>query len=277
MDTVEFGISPLELYRSLGTASHPLVIDVRREVLFAEDQLMIAAAIRVTPEQINEWAHQQANKNAVVVYCAHGHEVSQRTVAILFERGFSVRYLTGGIEHWRKIGLPTFRKRVDYAVPQSAGSLWVTREQPKIDRIACPWLIRRFIDPLARFLYVPTTEVFSTAQARKAVAYDIPGAPLEHHEEECSFDAFLRQFGLYDAALDEFALIVRAADTGRLDLAPQAAGLLAISLGLSVNFPDDQAMLEQGMILYDALYAWCRKARGETHNWVPATMVNQES
>ena len=135
---------------------------------------------------------------------------------------------------------------------------WVTRERPKIDRIACPWLIRRFIDPQAQFLYVPTAEVFAVAERERAVAYDIPGAPFSHVGERCSFDAFLDKFHLQDPPLQALATIVRGADTGRLDLAPQAPGLLAISQGLSRIHENDLAMLEHGMVMYDALYAWCR-------------------
>ncbi len=148
---------------------------------------------------------------------------------------------------------------------------WVTRERPKIDRIACPWLIRRFIEADAEFLYVPTEQVFEVARATGAVPYDIPGAePFSHDGELCSFDAFMRHYGLNDPALQHLAVIVRGADTARPDLAPQAAGLLAISLGLSANHADDHAMLEHGMVVYDALYAWCRNLQHETHNWTPA-------
>jgi hypothetical protein len=146
---------------------------------------------------------------------------------------------------------------------------WVTRERPKIDRIACPWLIRRFIDPRAEFLYVPTAEVFKTAEREGAVAYDIPGAAFSHVGELCSFDAFIGRFDLKDDALAAVALIVRGADTDNHHLAPEAAGLHAISLGLSVNYADDLAMLEHGMVVYDALYAWAAKAKGERHNWRP--------
>lgn len=149
---------------------------------------------------------------------------------------------------------------------------WVTRERPKIDRIAYPWLIRRFVEADAEFLYVPTERVFEVAGATGAVPYDVPGAqPFSHDGELCSFDAFLKHYGLNDPALQQLATIVRGADTARLDLAPQAAGLLAISLGLSTNYQDDHAMLEQGVVVYDALYAWCRDHHHETHNWTSAS------
>ena len=147
---------------------------------------------------------------------------------------------------------------------------WVTREHPKIDRIACPWLIRRFIEPEAEFLYVPIDRVFAVAAEIGAVPYDIPGAePFAQDGALCSFDTILRHYGLQDPALDRLALIVRGADTARHDLALEAAGLHAISLGLSANFPDDHAMLDQGMVIYDALYAWCRSLQHKVHTWTP--------
>jgi hypothetical protein len=152
-----------------------------------------------------------------------------------------------------------------------AAMKWVTRERPKIDRIACPWLIRRHIDPTAEFLYVRPDQVLAIAHETGAIPYDIPGVELSHEGECCSFDAFLRRYGLADPALGRLALIVRGADTARLDLTPQSAGLFAISLGLSAVFADDHEMLEHGMTIYDALYAWCRDDQSETHAWPPAT------
>jgi hypothetical protein len=149
---------------------------------------------------------------------------------------------------------------------------WVTRERPKIDRIACPWLIARFIDNEPEFLFVPPADVLSTASDRSAIPYDIPDVELSHVGELCSFDAFLLKYRLDDPALAELAIIVRGADTARPELAPQAAGLLAISLGLSHLYHDDHEMLKHGVVIYDALYAWCRHARGETHTWNPAAM-----
>jgi hypothetical protein len=146
---------------------------------------------------------------------------------------------------------------------------WVTRERPKIDRIACPWLVARFVDPEAEFLYVPSADVLRVAAETGAVPYDIPGVAMTHVGELCSFDAFINKYELTEPALAQLATIVRGADTSRLDLAPQAAGLYAISLGLSHNFSDDHQMLAQGMVLYDALYAWCRSCQGETHQWPP--------
>jgi hypothetical protein len=146
---------------------------------------------------------------------------------------------------------------------------WITRERPKIDRIACPWLIARFIDQEPEFLFVQASEVLPMAKREGAVAYDIPGAELTHIGERCSFDAFLERYGLHEPALQQLAVIVRGADTSRLELAPQSAGLYALSLGLSRNFSDDHEMLQHGLVMYDALYAWCRGCQGETHNWPP--------
>lgn len=146
---------------------------------------------------------------------------------------------------------------------------WITRERPKIDRIACPWLITRFIDKNPEFVFAPTHDVKRLAQELNAIPFDIEGVELSHEGPLCSFDALLAKYSLTDPALAELAVIVRGADTARLDLAPQAAGLLAISLGLSHNFSDDHEQLRHGLVLYDALYAWCKHARSETHTWNP--------
>jgi hypothetical protein len=194
----------------------------------------------------------------------HGHEVSQNAAKALRDAGIPTQFLEGGIEEgWRASGGPLVRKAAD------ASTRWVTRERPKIDRIACPWLVKRFIDPDAEFLYVPTPDVTRVANEREAVPYDIPDVEFTHVGDLCSFDAFIKRFRLNDPALDELATIVRGADTGRLDLAPQSAGLLAISLGLSLNFKDDHEMLEHGMTVYDALYAWCKRGKAEAHSWNP--------
>ena len=144
---------------------------------------------------------------------------------------------------------------------------WVTRERPKIDRIACPWLVAHFIDKQPEFLFVAPDRVMDTAHATGAIPFDVPGVELTHVGEECSFDTMLKKYGLSSAALQDLAVIVRGADTDRLDLAPQCAGMLAISLGLSRNYADDHQMLQHGMVVYDALYAWCCHARGERHAW----------
>ncbi len=258
-------ISPQSLYAGIGSAAAPLVIDVRRGAAFDADDHMLVAAVRRDPDDIAGWWRGLAAHRPVVVYCVHGHEVSQQVAATLRGGGIDARWLDDGIAGWAEAGLP-LRKKI------GAGThCWITRERPKIDRIACPWLIRRFVDPDSVFFYVPTERVFAVAKATGATPYDIPGAePFSHDGESCSFDMFLREYDISDPALDALAVIVRGADTGRLELAPQAAGLLALSLGLSANFPDDHAMLEHGLTMYDALYAWCRSCQGERHNWTPA-------
>ena len=240
---MDASITAAELKQSLRTSTPPLVIDVRRNARFLESPYFIKGALRRDPERLEEWKRALPNAD-IVVYCVHGHEVSQNAAKAL-----GARYLEGGIEHWREEGGETIAK------PVGAPTRWVTRERPKIDRIACPWLIRRFIDADAKFLYVPAAQVKETAQA---IPFDVPGAEFGHHGERCSFDAFIEQFNLRDAALDRLARIVRAADTHRLDLAPEAAGLLAISTGLGKTIADDHALLEHGMAVYDALYAACR-------------------
>ncbi len=253
MDTVT--IDSRSLYSQVGSPRAPLILDVRREKAFDEDPRMIAAALR--PEgDLMAFAARHAVGRPIVVYCVRGHEVSQEAAGTLSRAGHDARFLEGGIEAWCAASLPTFQRRPDWRVP--GGSRWITRERPKIDRVACPWLIQRFIDPLASFDYVPTPRVLDEAVARKAVPYDIPGAVVTHRGERCSFDALIEDFALHDAALDRLATIVRGADTNRLDLAPQSAELMATSLELSRRFADDHEMLTNAMPVYDELYARCR-------------------
>jgi hypothetical protein len=153
--------------------------------------------------------------------------------------------------------------------PPPRRTKWVTRERPKIDRVACPWLILRFIDPHAEFLYVPSADVLKVAQQTGATPYDVPGVEMGHVGDLCSFDAFIHKYKLDAPALQHLATIVRGADTSRLDLTPQSAGLHAISLGLSRNFDHDLDMLAHSLVMYDALYAWCQQCQGETHVWPP--------
>ena len=244
---MDASISAAELRKSLASATPPLVIDVRRNERFRESSYLLKGAVRRDPSTLGDWSKTLPQAANVVVYCVHGHEVSQNAAKAL-----GARFLEGGIEHWRE------EKGELMAKAANAATRWVTRERPKIDRIACPWLIRRFIDPGAEFLYVPAAEVKRAAEKEIATPYDVADVEFTHVGERCSFDAFLDKFHLKDPALDALATIVRGADTGRLDLAPQAAGLLAISQGLSRIYENDLEMLEHGMVLYDALYAWCR-------------------
>jgi rhodanese-related sulfurtransferase len=244
---MDASISAAELRKSLLGSSPPLVIDVRRNERFFEAKDLIRGALRRDPAKVADWSKTLPGKANVVVYCVHGHEVSQNAAKAL-----GARFLEGGIEHWREEHGELAMK------PPNAATRWVTRERPKIDRIACPWLVRRFIDPDAEFLYVPAAEVKRVAEKESATPYDVAEVEFTHVGERCSFDAFLDKFHLKDPALDALATIVRGADTGRPELAPQAAGLLAISQGLSRLYENDLEMLEHGMVMYDALYAWCR-------------------
>lgn len=262
MDGPAPSLSAQQLYAQLGTARTPLVLDARKRD--ADDRLIIGA-VHVDTEVNAEWLNRVPAGQPVVVYCGHGAEVSQTAAAQLQRAGIVAAYLEGGIDAWRAQNLPT-RKKVSAPTDK-----WVTRERPKIDRIACPWLIRRFIDPSAEFLYVPTPDVLATARKTGAVPYDIEGVEFAHEGERCSFDTLLRIFGIQDRALDQLAIIVRGADTSRHDLAAQCNGLFAISLGLSANFPNDHEMLAHGMAMYDALYTWCRSLQHETHNWPAKT------
>ena len=251
-------ITAAALRQSLGSAQPPLLIDVRKQPTFLGAGDMVRGALRRDPAAIDQWKQTLPSGRDVVVYCVHGHEVSQNAAKAL-----GARFLEGGLEAWRAAGGELSRK------PAGASSRWITRERPKIDRIACPWLVRRFVDPAAEFLYVPAADVRRIAAERDAIPYDIPDVKFSHEGERCSFDAFLKAYRLGEPALDELATIVRGADTDRLDLAAQAAGLLAVSLGLSRLYRDDHEMLEHGMVVYDALYAWCRDGRDEVHTWKP--------
>ena len=249
---MDASITPAALQQAMRSSSPPLVVDVRKTAAFLSALDMIRGALRRDPERLGALPR----ADSVVVYCVHGHEVSQGVAKAL-----GARYLEGGIEHWDGERL---------AKPAGAATRWVTRERPKVDRIACPWLIRRFIDAGAEFLYVPAGEVLAAAKARSAIPYDVPDVEFTHVGGRCSFDAFVYRYGLGDPALQQLSLIVRGADTNRPELAPQSAGLVALSLGLSAVFADDHEMLEHGMTMYDALYAWCRSEKTEVHTWNPA-------
>ena len=258
-------ITPTDLYARLGTAQAPAVVDVRRSADFAKASELILSAIHLDPDDVAQWQKEFSGRQ-MVVYCVHGHQVSESVAAALRAAGIVALYLEGGIAGWMARNLPT-RRAIG---PQSRK--WVTRERPKIDRIACPWLIRRFIDPKAEFIYVPADRVLAAAKETGGIPYDVAGVEFTHEGERCSFDTILRIYGIKDAALDHLATIVRGADTSRHDLTPQCGGLFAISLGLSANFPDDHEMLAHGMVMYDALYSWCRNLQAETHNWPAASM-----
>jgi rhodanese-related sulfurtransferase len=252
MDGQLSSISPHDLYARLGTGRAPALIDVRSEDAFAADERLIVGALRRPPEKVRQWLKKLPVDRPVVAYCSHGHEISHGVSSTLRRNGIQAGYLEGGMTEWKERNLPTRRKR------GPVEDKWVTREHPKVDRIACPWLISRFVSPDAEFIYVPPNEVATTAAEVGGTPYDVKGVEFGHHGDGCSFDAIIRTYDIHDPALDSLATIVRGADTSRPDLAPQCEGLLAISYGLSANFPNDHEMLARGLIIYDALYPWCR-------------------
>jgi rhodanese-related sulfurtransferase len=256
-------ITPEKLARLVGTPGCPAIIDVRPDAA----QLLPAAA-RKPAESVQEWAPALAGRK-VVVACVHGHERSAGVAAVLRSEGVDAELLEGGFVAWREAGLPVIEAaRLPQRDPLGR-TVWVTRARPKVDRIACPWLIRRFVDPAAVFLFVAPAEVAGVAERFAATPFDVDGVYWSHRGEQCTFDTMVEELGLGAfAALERLAVIVRGADTARLELAPQAAGLLAASLGLSRMFADDLAQLDAGMLLYDAFYRWCRDAVDETHDWV---------
>jgi rhodanese-related sulfurtransferase len=251
--TAPLSVPPNELCARLGTARTPLLVDVRHHDAFDSDERLIVGAFHRAPEEVEHWRRQLPAGRPIVVYCAHSREVSQGVAAVLRGAGIQATYLEGGIASWKSNNLPTRRKR------GAVENKWITREHPKIDRIACPWLISRFVNPSADFIYVPPTDVEKTAKRVGGTPYDIKDAEFGHVGDQCSFDAIIRIYDIHDPALDLLATIVRGADTSRPDLTPQCEGLLAISYGLSNNFPDDHQMLTHGFVVYDALYAWCRQ------------------
>lgn len=263
-------ISCEQLARLLGTPKSPVILDVRREAVRATDPRLLPSArplaeADLTPETLATLASQISGP--VVVVCAEGHRLSQGTAAWLRHEGLQAEYLLGGQAAWVAAGLPLVNPARITARDAQGRSVWVTRSRPKIDRIACPWLIRRFIDPRAVFLFVAPSEVQGVAERFGAMPYDIEGVFWSHRDDLCTFDVLLSEFGLSTPALDRLATIVRGADTARPELAPECAGLLAASLGLSRMYSDDLAQLEAGMALYDAFYRWARDATDEAHNW----------
>lgn len=270
MDTLSFAYSPSRLRSVHGSARAPLVVDVRRASTMATADRLIAGATWRDPEAVADWAPYLPRHRAIVVYCVHGYEISTQAAEALRAGGLQASPLTGGFAAWLAAGGPTGLRTPAIPSPLHRPTRWITRERPKVDRIACPWLIRRFIDPFAEFLYVPSEAVRAGAAETGAVPFDIPGVQYTHREERCSFDAFIEDHGLAHPALDRLACIVRGADTDCHDLAAEAPGLHALSLGLSDTLEADADMLAAGMTMYDALYAWCKACEtgpAANHSW----------
>jgi rhodanese-related sulfurtransferase len=261
-------ISVSQLYRLVGTPDAPVIVDVRIDEDFVDDPYFIPSSFRYPFEAIGNLATKQdLSGRKVVVVCQKGLKLSEGAAAILRSAGVTAEHLEGGSFAWRDASLP---KVPADKLPQKNDrnqTVWVTRHRPKIDRIACPWLIRRFVDPAAQFLFVSPSQVEGVVDRFKATPFDVEGSFWSHRGDRCSFDTMLEELGLETDALLRLATIVRGADTNRHDLAPEAAGLLAASLGLSRMYRDDLQQLEVGMGLYDAFYRWSRDATEEGHDW----------
>jgi rhodanese-related sulfurtransferase len=259
-------ISPDKLARLIGTANTPALIDVRTDEDFAADPRLIPGAVRRNHEDAADWGGEFSGRGAIVV-CLRGQKLAQGTAAWLRQANAAAETLEGGFEGWKASHLPLVPSAKLPPRDARGRTVWVTRARPKIDRIACPWLIRRFVDPAAVFLFVAPSEVLAVGERFNAAPFDVENVFWSHRGELCTFDVMIQEFGLATPPLLRLATMVRGADTARLDLCPEAPGLLAASLGLSRMYDDDLEQLAAGMTLYDAFYRWCRDAAEETHNW----------
>ncbi len=255
-----------KLARLVGTPGCPAIVDVASSA-----QGLIPGSVRRPAETVADWAPELGHSSAVVA-CAEGQSRSHGVAAWLRHAGIKAEVLEGGRAAWSAAGLPLVREDVLPQRNAAGATVWVTRARPKVDRIACPWLIRRFVDPAAIFLFVPPSEVAGVAERYGAAPFDVEDVFWSHRGELCTFDVMVEELGLSGfEALNRLAVIVRGADTAHPELAPQAAGLLAVSLGLSRMHSDDLEQLQAGLAVYDALYRWCRDAVDETHDWVSHT------
>lgn len=262
-------MSVQNLLALVGQAEWATILDMRGDDEIAATPRRLPAARRTRHEELAPLASTLSGQ--VVVYCADGGMRAEAAAARLRAAGVRVASLEGGIAAWLAADGPTLGVSAGELGP--GPSRWVTRSRPKIDRIACPWLVKRFVEAHAEFHYVAAEAVRGAAALLRATPFDIPDVAFSHEGEACSFDAFIKRFDIRDPALGRVAHIIRGADTGRLDLASECAGLLAMSLGVSASARDDETALERGLGLYDALYAWARSAKDETHAWKPARAV----
>jgi rhodanese-related sulfurtransferase len=271
MTTTPFSMTPQALAARLGGPAWPQVIDTCLADDHAANGRDIPGSVHRDEAEFDHWSAKLDAGRSIVISCQKGFKVSQAIAAKLRARGLPAGTLEGGFLGWKEAGLPLLDRPTLAALGPREGGIWVTRRRPKIDRAACPWLISRFFDPAATFLFVNPDQVEAVAARTGGVAYDIPGVTVTHRGEECSFDTLLRIAGLWEhPPLRRLADIVRGADNARMDLAPEAAGLLAASLGIShLAGEDDHAMLRQAFVVYDGLYAWAAHASAETHNWPP--------
>ncbi|MDF1727232.1 MAG: sulfurtransferase/chromate resistance protein [Sulfitobacter sp.] len=257
-------ITPPQLLRLIGLPDRPEIVDICLPEDFAAAPTLIPGALRHRHDDVDGLIVRLGGRPTVVV-CQKGRKLSQGLAALLRTRGVRAEYLSGGALAWQALdGAPNLPTSVLPGIGE-APTLWVTRHRPKIDRIACPWLIRRFIDHRAQFLFVAPDEVAAVAERFDAQPFDIEGVRWSHHGSGCTFDRLLDEFCLRTQALNRLSEVVRAADLGQPDSVPQAAGLLALSVGLSRQYRDDLEQLEAALPLYDALYRWARDGSGETH------------
>src|SRR5262245_19850159 len=263
-------ISIEKLVRLIDTAKCPIVVDVSPTNVFEVDPHLIPSSFRCGfDERADEMADrigERCEKSAIVI-CQNGTSLSQGAAALLRDQGVPAEVLEGGLEAWKQETLPLVPFAKLPLVDTRGRTVWVTRARPKIDRIACPWLIRRFVDPRAAFLFVAPSDVVEVAERFGGVPFDLECRFLLHRGDTCTFDTMIEEFALGTPPLLRLASMVRGADTARPELSPEAQGLLAASLGLSRLYSDDLEQLEAGMLLYDALYRWSRDATDETHNW----------
>lgn len=257
-------INTVQLSRLIGTADAPVVVDVRTDDERAHHPHLLPGSVPRDYRTIAHWAESYRGLDVAVV-CRDGGKLSQGAAAWLRQTGIRAEYLDGGFLAWAKAEGTLLNPGHLPPRDENGRTVWVTRSRPKVDRIACPWLIRRFIDPHAVFLFVALSEVAGVAERFNATPFDLEGLFWGHRGELCTFDVMLKEFELSSPALDRLARIVRGADTARLDLAPEAPGLLAASLGLSRMYRDDLAQLDAAMGLYDSFYRWARDASTETH------------
>ncbi|WP_040490016.1 chromate resistance protein ChrB domain-containing protein [Fulvimarina pelagi] len=255
-----------KLARLVGTPNCPLIVDVRTEEDFSKDPRIIPGSLRRRYAEVSSWAADLIDRKVVVV-CHKGAKLSHGVAAWLRYEGVTAEVLEGGYVAWMTTGLPLVPEAKLPKRDNEGRTIWVSRARPKVDRIACPWLIRRFIDPFAVFLFVQPSEIEAVGERFGAAPLDVEGVFWSHRGERCTFDTMVEELGLGSPAMLRLATLVRGADTARLDLAPEAAGLLAASLGLSRMFSDDLEQLEAGLLLYDAFYRWCQDATDETHSW----------
>jgi rhodanese-related sulfurtransferase len=263
-------ISVDKLNRLIGTPKAPALIDVRTDEDYALSPTLIPGSRRRSHTVPEAWA-KDINGGGAIVICQQGLKLSQGVAAWLRHSGIEADSLDGGYEAWATAKLPLVKTDRLPKRDVAGRTVWVTRARPKVDRIACPWLIRRFVDPSAVFLFVNPSDVRGVAERFAATPFDVEGVFWSHRNDTCTFDVMLEEFGLSTEPLSRLAAMVRGADTARMELAPEAAGLLAVSLGLSRMYADDLEQLEAGMLLYDALYRWCRDATDETHTWHSAS------